>query len=534
MTTNRRDFIRMGGALAGLTLTPELVSQALAQQERKITHLQVSVQPEPHGIIAAIHNGNQSFVVSQNIFDGLVTFDEELNPVPLLAESWETTDGGRVITFKLRQGATWHDGKPITSADVKYSIELAKKSHPVAAPTYFHLNAIDTPDDHTVILRFAHPSLALWHILYGVRTGILPKHIYEGSDPLTNPINTKPIGSGPFLFKEWVRGSHVTLVRNPNYWDKTKPRVDQVTFRFIADAGARAIAIETGEIHYAPVPSIPLAQVKALRERKDSPLLIDTVGWEANAPIYYFDFNLEKEVFQDVRVRKAFAHAINTKILASNAFFGFATPATGPIPSYQKEFYSPDGEQYPFDPAKAERLLEEAGLKKDANGIRLKIDNLPIPYDDNFVRAAQLIQQMLKRVGVQVEIRNFDVGTYFAKLARERDFDTASAFAAAFADPQVGVFRRFWSKAKATVRGGNTSNYVSAETDRLIEATLIEGDAAKRKQLIRDFQIQVQKDLPSIPLLELQFVRVISPRLEGVNPTPYGSYASVAEIAFKD
>lgn len=176
----------------------------------------------------------------------------------------------------------------------------------------------------------------------------------------------------------------------------------------------------------------------------------------------------------------------------------------------------------------------DAGLKKDANGVRLRIDNLPIPYDDNFVRAAQLIQQMLKRVGVQVEIRNFDVGTYFAKLATDRDFDTASAFAAAFSDPQVGVFRRFWSKAKATVLGGNSSNYVSAETDRLIEATLIEGDLAKRRQLIHDFQVQVQKDIPSIPLLELQFVRVISPRLTGVNDTPYGSYAPVTDVAFKD
>jgi peptide/nickel transport system substrate-binding protein len=532
LSIDRRDFIRLTGALAGLTLTPGLAAQA--QTPAGQGSLQVSVQPEPHGIVAAIHGGNQSYVVSQNIFDGLILFDDDMKPVPLLAESWTVSDANRVFSFKLRQNALWHDGKPVTSADVKFSIEWAKQNHPVSGPTYFHLTAIDTPDDHSFTLHFAYPCRALWQVLDGTRTGILPRHIYAGSDPLANPVNARPIGSGPFLFKEWVHGSHVTLVRNPNYWDKSKPKVDQVTFRFIADAGARAVAIETGEIQYAPVPSLPLAEVRRLIDTKNKSLIIDTHGWEANAPIYYFDFNLQRPVFQDVRVRQAFAHAINTKILGSNAFFGFATPATSPIPSYQKQFYTPDGQQYPFDPAKAEQLLDEAGLKKDASGIRLRIDNLPIPYDDNFVRAAQIIQQMLKRVGVQVEIRNFDVGTYFAKIATGRDYDTTTGFMAAFSDPQVGVFRRFWSKAKATSLGGNNSAYVSVETDRLIEATLIEGDEAKRHQLIHDFQIQAQKDIPSIPLLELQFVRVISPHLTGVNPTPYGSYAPITDVAFKD
>ncbi|GGF58494.1 peptide ABC transporter substrate-binding protein [Azorhizobium oxalatiphilum] len=531
--TNRRDFLKAAAAVTALPAAA-LYSRdwALAAEGRKGGHLAVSLVPEPAGLIGGLYHANPSIVVSQNLFDGLVTYDADLNPVPQLATSWTKSQDGKVVTLKLREGVKWHDGQPFTSADVKFSIETIKATSPVAGPTYATLTDIGTPDAHTVVLTFSHPSQALWSVLDGAKTQILPRHLYEGAPAITNPLNVKPVGNGPFIFKEWVRGSHIKLTRNPDYWDKSRPFVDELTFRIIPDAGARAAAFETGEVQYAPLPAIPLLDAEKVAARPGG-YAIQTSGWEANAPMYSFEFNLDRPTFKDIRVRQAFAHAIDRELLARNGFYGFATPATGPVPSYQKRFYTGETEQYPFDPKKAEALLDAAGLKRGADGIRLRIDNLPIPYSQDFVRAAQLIQQSLKRVGIQVEIRNFDVATFFGKLYKERDFDTTSTFAAAFADPQIGVFRRYWSKAKVTTSGGNISGYQSAEADRLIEASLIEGDPDKRRALIQQLQILAQRDLPSVNLLELKFFRVVSNQIEGVNQTPFGAFTSVADVAFK-
>jgi peptide/nickel transport system substrate-binding protein len=203
------------------------------------------------------------------------------------------------------------------------------------------------------------------------------------------------------------------------------------------------------------------------------------------------------------------------------------------VPSYQPKFYTPETERYPYSIEKAEELLEAAGLRKDAQGVRLRVDNLPIPYGEDYVRTAQLIQQQLKRVGIELQLRNFDVGTWITKIARERDFDTLSTFAAAFADPQIGVYRRYWSKARQTASGGNNSGYVSPKADRLIEASLIEGDPEKRRQLIVDLQKLVESELPSISLLELEFVRVLSADLTGANVTPFGAFAAFTDLTFK-
>ncbi len=532
---DRREFLQLAGLIAGASLLPVLPGvglpgAALAEQPGGRKHLVVSLVPEPSGI--ALLANNPSLVVALNINDGLVTYDETFKPVPQLAKSWVQSEDGRTVTFKLREGVKWHDGTPFTAADVKFSVELTKKISPVASATYAHLASIETPDDLTVTLNFTHPSQALWAVLDGAKTQILPRHLYEGTDAATNPYNNKPVGTGAFVFREWVRGSHIRLARNPDYWDKGKPLLDEITFRIIPDAGARGIALETGDVQYAPLPAIPLVEARRIRSSPGK-LVVESRGWGANAPVYYFDFNLEREVFRDVRVRKAFAHAIDRKVLASNGFFGFAKPATGPVPSYQPNFYTPDTERYPYDVQKAEALLEAAGLKKDAQGVRLRVDNLPIPYGEDFVRTAQLIQQQLKRVGIELQLRNFDVGTWITKIARERDFDTLSTFAAAFADPQIGVYRRYWSKAKQTATGGNNSGYVSAEADRLIEASLIEGDVEKRRQHIHALQKLVEDELPSISLLELEFVRILSADLAGANVTPFGAFAAFKDLTFR-
>ena len=186
--------------------------------------LNAIIQPEPVSLTAAVLAAAPTGIVGGNIFDGLVRYDLDLKPQPELATRWEVSPDGRTITFHLREGVTWHDGQPFTSADVAWSLENVWKPLNPRNPALFrNITRADTPDPHTVVFHLVEPSIALFGLLNGNGAQILPRHLYEGTNVLTNPYNLKPIGTGPFVFKEWVKGSHILLERNPHYWDAGKP-----------------------------------------------------------------------------------------------------------------------------------------------------------------------------------------------------------------------------------------------------------------------------------------------------------------------
>jgi peptide/nickel transport system substrate-binding protein len=370
----------------------------------------------------------------------------------------------------------------------------------------------------------------VWSVL-NYETQILPRHLYEGTNLLGNPWNVKPIGTGPFVFKQWVRGDYVLLERNPDYWDKSKPRVKRIRFRFIPDAGARAAALETGEVQYTPLSPVPLADVPRLK--RNAALVVEPRGNEASAPMFFFDFNLRRTMFQDVRVRRAIAHAIDKRALADKVWYGYAEPATGPIPSYLKNFYTADVPTYAYDTARAEQLLDDAGFKRGADGVRLRFSHDPMPYGDEYRQTGEFIRESLKKIGVEVTLRNYDLPTFLRNVFTDNDFDTLNSFYAAYSDPQIGVHRRFWSKAiKKGTPWSNASGYSSEKADALIEAIQSEGDVRRRREQIFALQRLAQADLPSITLLEQHPFRVFSSKLAGVNVAPDGNYASLKNVAF--
>ena len=513
-------------ALAGGLALPHL---SWAQEAPGSRTLVANIVPEPQGLVGGIAISAPALAISSCIFDSLVEYDADFKPTPGLAESWQESADGRAITFHLRQGVKWHDGKPFTSADVQFSImALMKKVHPRGGAFYAALTDVETPDPHTAVFRFSRRAPVVWSVL-NHETQILPRHLYEGTDLLTNPWNLKPIGTGAFVFKEWARGDYVLLERNPDYWDKGRPRVRRIRFRFIPDAGARAAALETGEVQYTPLSPVPLADVPRLK--RNPKLVVETRGNEASAPMFFFDFNLRRPQFQDVRVRRAFAHAIDKQALADKVWYGFAKPATGPVPSYQAQFYTADVPTYVFDPALAERLLDEAGYKRGADGVRMRITHDPMPYGDEYRQTGEFIREALKQVGIEVTLRNSDLPTFLRKVFTDNDFDTLNSFYAAYSDPQIGVHRRFWSQAiKKGTPWSNASGYASAKADALIDAIQTEGDPKRRQAHIHALQQLAQADLPSITLLEQHPFRVFSSRLGGVNVNPDGNGASLKNV----
>ncbi len=493
-------------ALAGVTLAS--VAGAFAQEPRRGGTLTAIVQPEPVTLTAAVNTAAPTQFVAGNVFDGLVEYDLDLKPKPALAERWEVAPDGLSITFHLRKGVKWHDGKPFTSADVKWTLENVWKTlHPRNRAIFESVTTVDTPDENTAILRLSKPSLPILSTINASGAQILPKHLYEGTDVLNNPWNNKPVGTGPFVFKEWSKGNHIVLERNPDYWDAGKPYLDRIVFRVMPDAGARAAALEKGEAQYAAFSPVPLREAERLG--KLPTLKIDTRGYEWLSPLLYFDLNLDNQYLKDVRVRRAIAHAIDRAALARIVWFGFGKPAISPVPSTVAQFHDKTTPSYEFDVKKAEALLDEAGFKRGADGTRFTLNHDFLPYGDDYKRTGEYLKQALKRVGIEVNIRAQDTAAFIKRVYGDRDFDISSSWNGSFPDPQIGITRIYWSGwVGKNVPWTNASGYRSAEVDKLIDQLAASPSQEERAQLFARFQHATQADTPTIPLLELRFFTI--------------------------
>ncbi len=245
------------------------VSQSVAQSDapRHGGTLRFVMKYEPPTLSSI--NNTSTPLTSGKIFDGLLTYDFELNPKPQLATSWAVSPDGLKYTFKLREGVVWHDGKPFTAADAAFSILRLKQGHPRGRGTFANVTAANTPDPQTLELVLSQPAPYLLVALGPSELPIVPKHLFDGVDVATPPGPPLLIGTGPFVLKEWVRGSHAVLERNPNYWDKPKPYLDRVVIRFMPDAAARAASFEAGDLDLGSSAPVPLSDLP--RFENDSP-----------------------------------------------------------------------------------------------------------------------------------------------------------------------------------------------------------------------------------------------------------------------
>jgi peptide/nickel transport system substrate-binding protein len=283
----------------------------------------------------------------------------------VLAETVEISADGLEYTFRLRKDVTWHDGKPFTADDVLFSYEAVPRFKTRTASVLSKVAEKVKVDDHTIRLRLAAPYLPFTLAMSGVNMPIIPRHIYEGTDLLTNPANANPIGTGPFKFKEFKRGEYIHLVRNENYFDRDRPFADEIYFPIIPDASQRAISVETGQTNIL----IPLTyndqdldRFVASGKFKVIPGAYDGVG-----PTTKISVNKRHPLLGDRRFRQAMMHAINRQQVVDSVYYGSARVMDGPFASATAYFDEAAlKNRYPYDPARANALLEEMGLPDSA------------------------------------------------------------------------------------------------------------------------------------------------------------------------
>lgn len=457
-----------------------------------------------------------SQAVGPKIFDGLVWFDEDLKAQPQLATEWAISPDGLIYTFKLRADVKWHDGQALTSADVAFSFERLKAAHPRGRVTFANVQKIETPDAQTVVVTLGKPTPYLLTALSSQESPIVPKHVFEKLDPAAVPPDTALIGTGPFRFGEWERGSHVTLDRNPDYWQKGEPHLDRLLVRIIPDAAARSAALEAGEID---IGEVGLSDIE--RFKTNQQFVVSEQSTVYSGPHHQIAINFENPVLANLKVRKAIAHSIDLESIKKLVYFGYGTVSPTPISASLGKFHNSDIKPYVVDIALANKLLDEAGYQKGGDGFRFKLRIALNPANDQ--RTGAIVQQTLKAIGIDGVLTLTDQAGYIKKVYSDRDFDLGIDALASTFDPTVGVQRVFWSKAfKVGVPFTNPGHYANPEVDRLLETAAVEPDEAKRRDLFLKFQEVVHADVPVIDFIDPPRLVVTRKGVEGFNQGAHG------------
>ncbi len=506
-----------------------LSAPAAMAQKRGGTLVQIT-QPEPPTLASYLSTSGPIGQVTAKIYDGLFEYGFDTKPQAALAESWTVSPDGKTVTFKLRSGVKFHDGKPFTSADVQFSImEVLKKVHPRGIGTFKEVTAVDTPDPQTAIFRLANPAPYMMAALSGYESPMIPKHVFATGDIRSHPNANNPIGTGPFKFVEWRRGELVRLDRNPDYWRQGQPYLDRIVVRFIPDSATRTALMEKGDVHVAGFGAVPYNDVKRLAA--NPAIEVTTQGYEMVSPVVELLFNTKRAPFDNVKVRQAVSYAVNRKFIIDNVWFGFGTAATGAISSNFKAagLYSADVRNYsvPDAVAQANKLLDEAGFPRKADGIRFEMVHDITPYGEEWQRFGEVVQQQLAAVGIKATLRYEDVATWLKRTYTDYDFSMTSNFLYNLADPVLGVHRAFHS---ALIRQGtvfvNGSRWSSPQTDELMNKAALEPDAAKRSAQYAELQKLTAEAAPIVWVHELKFPTVLNKRFRDVIVSPLGIYGS--------
>jgi peptide/nickel transport system substrate-binding protein len=499
-----------------------LASAAIAEDApRKGGTLITVMATNVRNLNPAVQSGIVTGYPGAQLFAAPLRYDEDWTPQPYLAKSWDVSEDGLTVTLNLVENAVFHDGTPITSEDVAFSVDTIKAHHPFKS-MFAPVVSVDTPDAHTAVLNLSKPHPALMLAMSGQLMAIIPKHIYgDGQDPKTHPRNTENvIGSGPFKLVEYKSGEHVILERFDDFFIEGRPYLDKVVMRIITDPAARAIAYENGEVHMGAFESLPRI---INRLKKVDTLTVTDEGYGGIGPLDWLAMNTTKGPLADVNVRKAIAYAVDKNFIHKALMEGTASDSkTGIHPD--SPFYNADVEAYDLDLDKSRALLEAAGYPMQGDSrFSLTIDfGWPgVKPQVEYVKAA------LKKVGIAVEVRaSADFPTWAARMGK-MDFDMSWDTVFNWGDPVIGVHRTYSSDNIAKGVWSNTQGYSNARVDELMAMAAVESDPAKRTALYAEFQEIIADEVPVYHANTLPYHTVFN---DNVGNPPLGIWGTSTPI----
>ncbi|HLR12502.1 MAG TPA: ABC transporter substrate-binding protein [Burkholderiaceae bacterium] len=506
------------------------ISPALADEPKAGGTLTIGNFQAPRHLNGGVQSGMATAIPSTQLFASLLRYDDEWNALPYLATEWEWSDDGKTFTAKLRDNAVFHDGEPITSEDVAFSIMAVKEHHPFKTM----LDAVvevETPDPHTAVFKLSRPHPALLIALSPALTPIMPKHIYDdGQDLKNHPRNTSDVvGSGPFKFKRFTPGKEVVMERFDDFFLEDKPYLDRLVIQTNQDVTTLLMSLQRGDLQMVPFASEPA--VLKLAEADKSLQFINR-GYEGIGSLTWMAINTAKEPLDDVRVRKAIAYSLDKEFMIKALTGGYAERADGPIIA-SSPFATPDVVMYEQNLDKANELLDEAGLEPDKNGIRFKIVIDQLPGAQFGKTSAEYARSQLKKIGIDAELRTAADFPTWTQYIANHDFDMTTDNVWNWGDPVIGVHRTFLSSNIRNVVWTNTQSYRNDRVDELLDAAAVELDEDKRKELYAEFQKIVTDEVPIIHNTQTPYHTLAADNVGNVPQTIWGPLSPMDDVYLK-
>lgn len=477
---------------------------AQAEGEAKSV-LRIGVFNEVESINPLVAYSTSAYEVFKLNYNLLITWDQELNPIPELAKDWTVSEDGKEWTFRLQEGVKWHDGQPFTAADVKFTFEYIRDN----ALGYFYdyvseMTDIQTPDDHTVVITVSRPLSWMPQIW----VPILPKHIWENIDPAeasSTYANDNPVGTGPFTTVEYKKGEYVRLEANKDYF-KGAPKIDEIIFKIFANESTAAEALKLGEVDIlTKMSAVPFKSlegqenIKTLYSNSAGFTEIVLNGW--NDPQ-----SKANPLLRDKNIRKAMSYAIDKQYLIDAVTFGYGEVGTTLVPSMFKFWhYEPTPEEmYTFDLERAKKILEDAGYKDaDGDGVREAADGSPLDFrltlrseSAEQQKMGRIIAEWWKQIGINITIDVVDSGTLTDRLYDNGDFDMYIWTFFMDVDP-TSILKIMTT---GQIMSWNDSFYSNPRYDELFIQQDQEMDKNKRQAIIHEMQKIIYDDCPYIIL----------------------------------
>src|SRR5919202_618228 len=487
---------------------PTAAPAAAGGQPKRGGILKVGMQADPTSLDPQKTSLTALFHVTEHIYSALVRLKPDLTVEPDLAEKWDISADGKTYTFTLRKGVKFHSGRPLTSADVKYTFDrLVDKA--TASPNASLLapaESIATPDDGTVVITLKQADASFLTNLTSPATVIINPDAVQQNGDLTRTAD----GTGPFRFKEYVPNTRVVLDRNPEYYESGKPYVDGVEMTIAADDTARTAAVRTGTvdfIEYAPLKDIPVL-------KNDSSL---TLAGDQNTNIRFIGLNVTRKPFSELKVRQAIALAIDREAVLGPAVFGFGTPT---VEIFPPGYWAGLGVKTSApDVARAKQLLADAGYPQGFSTTILSWSQYSF-----LSNAAVVVQDQLKQIGISADI-NLEENAAFIKDYLDNNFDLTVSGTSAYVDPNDIYLRNF-----GTNQPSNAVRYSNPKADDLIAQGVATTDQTKRKQIYQQLQQLLLEDAPWVNLYIANQFEAMKTYVKGYTHIPTGTNYTLKDV----
>ena len=530
--TSRRRFMQATGISTALALSGLPWQSAIAQADKDtlvIGHTTV------RHLNPAIQSGQATGVPGVQLFAGLIQLDDQFKPQPYLATSWDIAPDGLKYVFKLQPNATFHDGKKITSEDVAFSLETVKANHPFGRSMFDAVSAVNTPDPETVEFVLSYPQPALMAALSPLLLPILPKHVYSTEPIRSHPANIKVVGSGPFKLVEFTPGGNqIVMERYDGFFRENRPYLKRLIFKVSSDSVTSLLGVERGDTHYLPFAGVRMRDLERLESNPKIRLTSD--GYEALGATNYLEINARKEPLNDVRVRQAMAYAIDKKFIIDRLMAGKAVAMNGPLTKSNPFYNEASVKRYELNLDKANALLDEAGHKRKADGMRfgLTLEWLPDVNVNSQEPVAQYVKAQFRKIGIDITLRaNPDFPSWSTRVSNW-EYDLTMNGMWNYPDPVIGVHRAYLSSnQRKGVIYSNTEGYSNPRVDEILAKAAREQDLEKRKALYAEFQSIVTEELPLIWTNEEPLFTIYDARLENVPLTVWGPLGPFDQVRWK-